>query len=83
MRIEERGGHEPADDRPRNADERRHDDSAGIVAGQDRFRDDAGEQPEDDECDDSHDFLLLGFEGIPVLLRQKTSSRRRSTPLRG
>jgi 3',5'-cyclic AMP phosphodiesterase CpdA len=52
--IEEHAGEEAADDRSGDPDQRGDDDSAGVVAGQDRLRDRAREQPEDDERDDAH-----------------------------
>jgi predicted phosphodiesterase len=52
--VEQRAGEESADERSGDADQGRDDDPAGVVAREDRLRNRAGEQPEDDERDDPH-----------------------------
>jgi predicted MPP superfamily phosphohydrolase len=52
--VEDRPGEEPAEQRAGDADDRGDDDPARVGARQDRLREGAGEQPEDDERDDSH-----------------------------
>src|SRR5829696_722012 len=51
-------GDEAAHQGPGDPDQRRDDESTGIIAGQDELRDRAGEKPENDPADDSHEQVL-------------------------
>src|SRR5829696_5189900 len=60
MSVEQRRGEKTAEQRADDADDRRDDEPTWVVTGQQRLRDGAGEQPENDECDDSHETSCSG-----------------------
>src|SRR5438876_2088724 len=58
---------EAADDGADNADQGRHDESAGIAPGHDEFREGSGDEAEKDPDDDTHDSLPRALARKPSM----------------
>ena len=56
-----------------DADQGRDDEASGIVTWQESLGERPGQEPEDDECDDSHWFLLFESTRIPAAGHEKTN----------